>query len=51
MHTRPERICTDIRGARQACVTTILSLGLLAVAAAAHAQEAVLEGLRAGGAV
>ena len=44
MHTRPERICTDIRGARQACVTTILSLGLLAVAAAAHAQEAVLEG-------
>ena len=34
----------DIRGARQACVTAILSLGLLAAATAAHAQAAVLEG-------
>ncbi len=44
MHTRPERTWADIRGARQACATAILSLGLLAVAPAAHAQEAVLEG-------
>ena len=44
MHTSPERTCTDIRWARQACATAILSLGLLAVAPAAYAQEAVLEG-------
>ena len=44
MHTRPERTCTDSRGARQACATVLLSLGLLAIAPAAHAQEAVLEG-------
>jgi iron complex outermembrane receptor protein len=44
MHTRPERTRTDIRGARPAHATAILALCLLAVASAAHAQEAVIEG-------
>ena len=44
MYTRPERAWANIRGVGPACATAILSLGLLAVASAAHAQEAVLEG-------
>ena len=44
MHTRPERTCADSSGARQACARAILSLALLGVTTAVHAQEAVLEG-------
>ena len=44
MPTRPERTWTNINGTRQASATAILWLALLAVAADAHAQEAVLEG-------